>query len=68
MSNLSGNRPGFPSLTPRLVDPLWHQVDRARNEDAELTRMEQEHEARLKEIARSYIDIPPIGKKNFLMY
>ena len=61
MSDLS-LRPCFPAVLPRSVDPLWHRVDEARDENAELTRLEREQEIRKKSIAKSYSDIPPIGK------
>ena len=41
MENISS--PLFPNLTPKLTDPLWFNVDKAIDEDAELTQLEQEH-------------------------
>lgn len=61
MSDLS-LRPRFPSLLPRSVDPLWHRVDEARDENAELVRLEREQELKRKAIAKSYSDVPPIGE------
>lgn len=41
MENIS--TPLFPDLTPKLTDPLWFNVDKAVDDDAELTQLEQEH-------------------------
>ena len=35
----------FPSLTPRATDPLWFNVDKPVDEEAELAREEAEHTA-----------------------
>ena len=35
--------PLFPKLTPRIVDPLWFSVDKALNDENELTQLELEH-------------------------
>ena len=41
--SLSASNPLFPSLMPRLVDPLWFKVDAPQDENAELTKLEKEH-------------------------
>lgn len=35
--------PLFPTLTPRIVDPLWFSVDKALNDETELIQLELEH-------------------------
>ena len=59
--NLSSSHPLFPSLLPRPVDALWHRVDEPKDEDAELSRLEKEHENSIKNIAEKTYP-PPIGK------
>jgi hypothetical protein len=54
--------PLFPSLTPRLVDPLWHRVDVAKNEDAELEKLEKEQEAFVKAVKEKDYHLTPIGE------
>lgn len=39
----NGFTPLFPDLTPKLTDPIWFNVDKAVDEDAELAQLEQEH-------------------------
>ena len=58
---LSSTHPLFPSLLPRPVDPLWHRVDEPKDEDAELARLEKEHETWIKNIAEKSYQAP-IGK------
>ena len=41
----------LPSLTPRLVDPLWLKLDEPRDEDRELTNFEDKHKLAKEEVA-----------------
>ena len=41
----------LPSLTPRLVDPLWLKLDEPRDEDKELTNFEDRHRLAKGEVA-----------------
>ena len=59
---MSSCQPLFPSLTPRLVDPLWHKVDVAKNEDLELEKLEKEQENFVKSIKEKDYHLTPIGK------
>jgi hypothetical protein len=52
----------FPSLHPPLVDSIWLSVDRPSDDEAELTKREEEHQNWLNKIAEQGQDIPPIGK------
>ena len=62
--SLTGGLPLFPSLTPRVVDPLY-KLDVAKNEDAELVRLEKEHENFVKSIKEKDCHLTPIGKDLF---
>jgi hypothetical protein len=44
------------------VDPLWYKVDVAKNEDAELERLEKELENYVKSIKEKDCHFTPIGK------
>eukprot|EP00096_Caligus_rogercresseyi_P011369 TRINITY_DN4451_c0_g1_i1.p2 TRINITY_DN4451_c0_g1~~TRINITY_DN4451_c0_g1_i1.p2 ORF type:complete len:118 (+),score=59.71 TRINITY_DN4451_c0_g1_i1:47-400(+) len=57
-------KPFFPSLLPRLTDPLWHRVDTPKDEEAELSRLENETAQWFKGISERYGEITPIGKTN----
>jgi hypothetical protein len=37
--------PLFPELKPKVVDPLWFKVSGSASDEAELTQMEQQHQA-----------------------
>ncbi|CAH1401710.1 unnamed protein product [Nezara viridula] len=54
--------PLFPTLTPRIVDPLWFSVDKALNDETELIQLELEHRNWLTKISQKDSDLIPIGK------
>jgi len=65
MFSLSGMQPLFPSLLPRQVDPLWHEVDVAKDEDAELAKLEKDHETWMKSFtSKRSQGQPPIGTQS----
>jgi hypothetical protein len=35
----------LPSLAPRIVDPLWFNVDRPSDDHEELSKLEDEHQS-----------------------
>lgn len=37
--------PLFPELKPKVVDSLWFKVSGSASDEAELTQMEQQHQA-----------------------
>ena len=37
--------PMFPSLLPKVADPLWFNVDKPCDDESELTKLEEEHAA-----------------------
>lgn len=36
--------PIFPTMFPNIVNPLWFSVDEPKNEDTEITRIENIHQ------------------------
>lgn len=58
---LSSSNPLFPSLMPRLVDPLWFKSDVPEDENIELSKMEKEHSEWLKSIGEKDTNLIPIG-------
>ena len=60
--SLSAASPLYPSLMPRLVDPLWFKSDVPQDENVELSKVEKEHSDWLKSIGEKEIGFPPIGK------
>lgn len=55
--------PLYPSLNLPVVDPNWFSVDKPVDEDAELTQLEKDHQASMKEIAEKDIDLVPTGQQ-----
>ncbi|KAK3866850.1 hypothetical protein Pmani_024979 [Petrolisthes manimaculis] len=54
--------PIYPTLTPRVVDPAWFQVDRPVDLDQELKEQEQLYQAQVQAIQQKGSEILPIGK------
>lgn len=54
----------YPDLRPRMVDPLWFDVDRPVDLDSELKELEQQEKNRLQAIQQRGKDILPIGKSS----
>lgn len=52
----------FPSLLPRISDPLWFNVDKPCDDENEISKLEEEQEAWLKAIAEKDKDVVPIGR------
>ncbi|CAL4195333.1 unnamed protein product, partial [Meganyctiphanes norvegica] len=52
----------FPSLTPRLVDPAWFDVDKPVDLAQELKEQEQIYQNQILEIQQKGNQILPIGK------
>ena len=42
--------PMFPSLLPKVADPLWFNVDKPCDDESELTKLEEEHAAWVKRL------------------
>ena len=64
--SLSAASPLYPSLMPRLVDPLWFKSDVPQDENVELSKVEKEHTEWLKSIGDKEIGFLPIGTNLFL--
>jgi len=52
----------FPSLLPRVADPLWFNVDKPCDDEEELSKLEEEHLDWMTAIATKDSDVVPIGK------
>ncbi len=63
--SLGASTPAYPSLMPRLVDPLWFKSDVPEDENIELSRMEKEHTDCLKAIGEKDTGLLPIGNYNY---
>ncbi|KAM7443972.1 Anaphase-promoting complex subunit 15 [Porites harrisoni] len=53
----------FPSLLPRITDDLWFTLEKRLDDDAALTKEEEQYTALCKKILDKGSDIPPIGTK-----
>ncbi|XP_071547580.1 anaphase-promoting complex subunit 15-like [Panulirus ornatus] len=54
--------PLYPSLTPRLVDPAWFQVDKPVDLAQELKEQEKVYQTQIHDIQQKGNNILPIGK------
>ncbi|KAK7871646.1 hypothetical protein R5R35_001831 [Gryllus longicercus] len=54
--------PLFPTLMPKVTDPLWFSIDRPCDDENELAVLEQEQQTWMTNIAQEDCDILPIGK------
>ncbi|XP_072039734.1 anaphase-promoting complex subunit 15B-like [Amphiura filiformis] len=52
----------FPSLLPKLTDPLWFDVDKAFEDEQALASEEREHQNWLLSIREKDQDMIPVGK------
>ena len=43
--------PVFPSLLPKLTDPLWFSVDKACDDENEVLKLEEEHKNWVKSLS-----------------
>ncbi|CAH0388285.1 unnamed protein product [Bemisia tabaci] len=54
--------PLFPTLSPRVVDPLWFSVDKPKNDESDLAQQEQQHQSWMNSIGSREAEFTPIGK------
>ncbi|KAL2719134.1 anaphase-promoting complex subunit 15-like isoform X1 [Vespula squamosa] len=54
--------PLWPSLRPRITDPLWFDADSPVDEESEVTALEAEHQAWREHVRVQGYDHIPIGK------
>ena len=64
--SLGASNPLFPSLMPRLVDPLWLKTDVPQDENQELKKLETDHVMWLRSLGEKDLNLLPIGNGIFL--
>lgn len=60
--------PLYPSLTPSYLDSAWFAVDKAVDEDAQLSALEKEHNSWLHDIQNRDHDLAPAGQVNAVFF
>ncbi|KAH9492372.1 Anaphase-promoting complex subunit 15 [Bulinus truncatus] len=58
------SNPYFPSSLPRAEDSLWFSIDKPKDDENELTLLEEKYQAWMSAIAMKDNNIVPIGKSS----